>query len=175
MRMDGQNLTKFCIHIIIDKIYVCIVKGHVLPIDKRVTSLDWCQELIFAQYLENGWTEINQILYTHYHWKGLGWYCKLSFFTISQQSYGPWLMSQIGFCSTSWEWKDRIKPNFVYTLSLTRSMFVMYIDFFCKFATELRPLIDVRNRFLLNILRMDWQNLSKLCKHIIIDKIYVGM
>ena len=27
LRMNGQNLTKFCIHIIIDKIYVRIVKS----------------------------------------------------------------------------------------------------------------------------------------------------
>ena len=30
--MNGQNLTKFCIHIIIDKIYVGIVKHHILAI-----------------------------------------------------------------------------------------------------------------------------------------------
>ena len=30
LRMNGQNLTKFCIHIIIDKIYVGIVKHHIL-------------------------------------------------------------------------------------------------------------------------------------------------
>ena len=70
--MDWQNLTKFCIHIIIDKIYIAIVKRH-----------------------------------------------------------------------------------------------------FRKFATELQPLIDVRNWFLLNILRMDGQNLTKFCIHFIIDKIYV--
>ena len=29
LRMNGQNLTKFCIHII-DKIYVGIVKHHIL-------------------------------------------------------------------------------------------------------------------------------------------------
>ena len=28
LRMNGQNLTKFCIHIIIDKIYVGIIKHH---------------------------------------------------------------------------------------------------------------------------------------------------
>ena len=30
LRMDGQNFTKFCIHIIIDKIYFAIVKRHFL-------------------------------------------------------------------------------------------------------------------------------------------------
>ena len=39
---------------------------------------------------------------------------------------------------------------------------------------ELQPLINVRNWFLLNILRMDGQNLTKFCIHIIIDKIYVA-
>ena len=45
---------------------------------------------------------------------------------------------------------------------------------FHKFATELRPLFDVRNWFLLNIFRMDGQNLTEFCIHIIIEKIYVG-
>ena len=33
----------------------------------RVTALDWHQNSVFVQYLENEWTEFNQILYTHYH------------------------------------------------------------------------------------------------------------
>ena len=86
--------------------------------------VNWCQKLVFAQYLENGWTEFNQLLYTLCHWQDLHLYCKLSLF--------------------------------------------------CKFATELRPLIDVRIFFLLKILRMDRQNLTKFCIHVIIDKIYVG-
>ena len=121
LRMDGQNLTKFCIHIIIDKIYIAIVKRHFSQICNRVTALDRCQKLVFAQYLENGWTEFDQILYTLYHWQDLCLYCKGSFFTNLQQSYSPWLMSEIVFCSISWEWIDRIQPNFVYTLSWTRS------------------------------------------------------
>ena len=48
-------------------------------------------------------------------------------------------------------------------------------EYFRKFATELRPLIDSRIRFLLHILRMNGQNLTKFCIHIIIDKIYVGI
>ena len=43
------------------------------------------------------------------------------------------------------------------------------------FATELRPSINSRIRFLLHILRMNGQNLTKFCIHIIIDKIYVGI
>ena len=99
LRMDGQNLTKFCIHIIIDKIYVATVKRHFSQICNGVTALDWCQKLVFAQYLENGWTEFNQSLYTHYHRQDLYWYYKASFLANVQQSYGPLLMSEIGFCS----------------------------------------------------------------------------
>ena len=46
---------------------------------------------------------------------------------------------------------------------------------FGKFATELWPLIDVRIEFLLNILKTNKQIETKLCIHIIIDKIYVGI
>ena len=44
---------------------------------------------------------------------------------------------------------------------------------FGKFATELRPLIDVRIWFLLNILKTNRQIKTKFC--MIIDKIYVGI
>ena len=43
---------------------------------------------------------------------------------------------------------------------------------FDKFATELRPLIDVRIWFLLNILKTNSPIKTKFCIHIIIDKIY---
>ena len=45
---------------------------------------------------------------------------------------------------------------------------------FCKFATELRPLIDVRIEFFLNILKTNRRIKTKFCVDIIIDKIYVG-
>ena len=43
---------------------------------------------------------------------------------------------------------------------------------FGKFATELRPLIDVKIKFLLNILKTNRPIKTKFCIHIIIDKIY---
>ena len=46
---------------------------------------------------------------------------------------------------------------------------------FGKFATELRPLIDIRIKFLLNILKPNRPIKTKFCIHIIIDKIYVGI
>ena len=51
LRMDGQNLTKFCIHFIIDKIYVCIVKVHFLQICNRVTAPDWYRKLFLLNIL----------------------------------------------------------------------------------------------------------------------------
>ena len=44
---------------------------------------------------------------------------------------------------------------------------------FGKFATELRPLIDVKIKFLLNILKTNRPIKTKFCIHIISDKIYV--
>ena len=46
---------------------------------------------------------------------------------------------------------------------------------FSKFATELRPLIDVRIYFLLNILKIYRPIKTKFCTHIIIDEIDVGI
>ena len=46
---------------------------------------------------------------------------------------------------------------------------------FGKFATVLRPLIDVRIEFLLNILKTNRPIMTKFCIHIIIDKIHVGI
>ena len=46
---------------------------------------------------------------------------------------------------------------------------------FGKFATKLRPLIDVRIKFLLNILKTNRRIKTKFFIHIIIDKIYFGI
>ena len=40
LRMDGQNLTKFCIHMIIRKIYISFVKHHFWQVFNRVTALN---------------------------------------------------------------------------------------------------------------------------------------
>ena len=45
---------------------------------------------------------------------------------------------------------------------------------FGKIAIELRPLINIRIEFLLNILKTNRPIKTKLCMYIIIDKIYVG-
>ena len=46
---------------------------------------------------------------------------------------------------------------------------------FGKFATELRPLIDVRIEFSLNILETNIPIQTKFCIHIIIDKINISI
>ena len=61
--------------------------------------------------------------------------------------------------------------NFVYTFILTTSNLGLFTIIFSTFVTELRPLIDVRISFPLDILRMNGQNLIKFCIHIKIDKI----
>ena len=45
--------TKFCIHIIIDKINFGFINHCFSQIGNRVTALDWRQNLVFAAYLEN--------------------------------------------------------------------------------------------------------------------------
>ena len=120
LRMYGQNLTKFCIHIIIDKIYVGIVNRHFSQICNRVTALDWRKNSVFVQYLENEWIEFNQILYSYYDWQDHRWYCKSSFFANLQQSNGPWFASEFIFVQyLENEWTEF--NQFVCTLSLTRS------------------------------------------------------
>ena len=41
MRMNGQNLTKFCMHIIIEKIYIEIIKHHFSEICKLLPLIDF--------------------------------------------------------------------------------------------------------------------------------------
>ena len=45
---------------------------------------------------------------------------------------------------------------------------------FGEFAIELRPSVNVRIEILLNILKTNRPIKTKICIHIIIDKIYVG-
>ena len=87
--MDGQYLIRFCLFYIIDKIYVFIENGHFLQICNRVTALDLCQKLFFAQYLENGWTEFNQILFCINITIDKVWVGIVFLFSFLQQSYSP--------------------------------------------------------------------------------------
>ena len=71
LRINGQHLTKFCINIIIDKIYVGIVKHHFLKIYNGVTALDLYQNLVLLHILRMNGQNLTKILYTHYHWQDL--------------------------------------------------------------------------------------------------------
>ena len=56
---------------------------------------------------------------------------------------------------------DRILPNFVYPLKLTRSRLGLLSVVYSKFETELWSLIDVRISFSLNIFRTNGHNFIK--------------
>ena len=112
LRMDGQNLTKFCIHIIINKIYIAILKRHFSQICNRVTALDRCQKLVFAQYLENG--------------------------------------------------IDRIQPNFVYTLSWTRSRFVLVNCNFSQICNGVTAFDWCQNLSFVQYLENGWTEFNQI-------------
>ena len=69
LETKGQNLTKLCIHINVDKISFGNVNRYFSQFVTLVTLdrylLDRCQNFVSAQYLENQWTEFDQIFYTH--------------------------------------------------------------------------------------------------------------
>ena len=130
-------------------------------------ALELCQFFASAQYLANELIEFHQILYIYWYWQYLGWDLL--------QSYGPWFMSEFLFTtkflfrSISWEHCDRISPNFMYALILTRSTFGLLHIIFRTFVPELWPLIDAKLSFPLNILNESTEF------HHFIDKIYVGI
>ena len=74
---------------------------------------------------------------------------------------------------------NNLAPSFLIRsssfLQVTRTCMKAWMSSnFGKLATELRPLIDVRIEFLLNILKTNRAIKTKFCIHIIIDKTYVG-
>ena len=64
-RTNWYNLTKFWICIDIDKIYIGIAKHQFSLIYNRVMALEWCQDFLSAQYLENELMEFDQVLHVH--------------------------------------------------------------------------------------------------------------
>ena len=70
---------------------------------------------------------------------------------------------------------DRISPNFIYAFILTRSMLGLLHIIFRTFVPEFWPFIYSKNSFLLNILRINEQIMTKLYITIYTDKIYVGI
>ena len=171
--MNWQNKTKFCIHIIIDKIFIGIVNYCFLQICNRVRALDWCQNLVFSQYLENELTKCDQILYTHYHWQDLGWDCKASIFANLQQSYDPWLTSEFGptmDCGVSCPWPIEkifyLLENYLEILACWQVSDRCPLGYLFPFVILNGICIDSY----LNILKSHWWNCIKPCKHIPIFK-----
>ena len=99
--MDGQNLTKFWIHFIIDKIYVCIVNCHFSQICNRVTALDWCQKFFLLNILRMDGQNLTKFCIHIIINKIYVGKVKRHFFANLQWSYGPWLMSEIVFLLNS--------------------------------------------------------------------------
>ena len=75
IRMD-RILTKFIYTLILTRsrlgLLTVIFRKFVTELS---TALNRCQNFDPAQYLENDWTEFDQILYTHLYWQDLGWDC----------------------------------------------------------------------------------------------------
>ena len=87
--MNGQNLTKFCIDIIIDKIYVGVVNCHFLQICNRVTALNDVRIQFLFNILRMKGQNLTKFCIHIYHSQDLCRDCKLSYFANLQQSYGP--------------------------------------------------------------------------------------
>ena len=113
LQTNGQILTKLYLTIYTDKIYVWSVTCHFSHICSSVMALDFRQNFVSNQYLENKWTEFHQILYMHSYWQDLCWDCNTSFFAHLYQSYGPLFIPKIRFRSISWQQMERFWPNFI--------------------------------------------------------------
>ena len=70
LRNSWQNLTKFCICIDIENMYVGIVTHQFSQINNRVMALDWCWNFDSAQLIE-----FDQILHMHWYWQDICWDC----------------------------------------------------------------------------------------------------
>ena len=115
---------------------------HFSHICTSVMALDFRQNFVPIQYLENKWTWFHQILYNniciHIDKNYVGIVTHHFLLICTLQSYGPWFTPKFCYCSISWEQKDRISPNFIYYLNilfiLTRSMLGLLAVIFRKFG-----------------------------------------
>ena len=119
-------------------------------------ALDWCRNFVYAQYLVDQLMHFDNILLMHWYWQNVGKDSYNLFFVSFQLSYGPWLMSEFYFHLISWEQIDGFGWNFVYALLW------LTLEIFPNLSTELRPLIDVKISFFLNILRNKWMDFDKI-------------
>ena len=75
----------------------------------------------------------------------------------------PSIYARISFRSISWKQIDRISPNFINALLLTKSRLELELlhIIFRTFVAELWPLLNARISFPLNILRKNWKNFTR--------------
>ena len=88
----------------------------------RVTALDSLQNLVFTQYFENEWTVLTKFCIRSFIDKnniGIVNRCVLQ---ICNRVTALDLRQNLGFTQYL---ENRMRPNIVYTLSLTRSMLVL--------------------------------------------------
>ena len=86
LRTNWWNLTKFWIYIDTDTIWIGIVSCQFSQTYYRVMALDWCQNFVSDQYLENKLMEFDHILHIPLYCEGLGWDCYKSIFANLYQS-----------------------------------------------------------------------------------------
>ena len=131
-------------------------KGHNFPAE-LLSLID----VVFAQYLENEWTEFNQILYAYYHGQDLRSDCKVSFFAYLQQLW-PLIYVSNWFLLNILRQNGQKLTKFCIRIILDKIYVWIVGCHFSQIATELRLLIDVRIWFLLNILRMNGHNFTNV-------------
>ena len=99
LRINKQIKTKFCIHIIIDNIYVGIIKQSFSASLQQGYDSWLASEFGFCSNEKTYW---DKILYTQYHWQVLCLDCNTSLFINLQQRYSLWFTSEFSFSSMSW-------------------------------------------------------------------------
>ena len=108
----------------------------------RVTALDYRQNFVSAQYLENKLMELDKILHMHCPCPDLRWDCYASIFTNLQHSYCLWLLSKVRFRSISWD----------HMLDVDQARFGLLCVNLSKFTIQLWPMVIVEISLLPSIL-----------------------
>ena len=140
----------------------------------RVTALNWCQKLVFAKYLENGWTEFDQILYILYHWQDLCLYRKGSFFANLQQLQ-PLIYVRNCFFLNILGVDGQNLTKFCIHITIDKVWVGIVIYFFFIFAQSLfnSPWLILKMMFA-QYLENGWTEFKQIFIDIFFDKIYVG-
>ena len=122
LRTNWWNLTKFWIYIDTDKLWIRIASCQFSQTYNRVMALDWCQNCVSDQYLENKLMEFDQILHIPLYWEDLGWdyYKSISQICIKLMTL-DWRQNFVSAQYLEDYSQDGFWPNFAYALILTTS------------------------------------------------------